>query len=445
MSETQGFSNVFTKLRRIAILARENPQLAFTSLNHCLDLELLREAFHKTRKDGAPGVDGQTWHDYEANLENNLRALLERAKSGSYQAPPVRRVYIPKGNSPTEKRPIGIPTIEDKVLQRAVLMILEPIYERDFYDCSFGFRRGRSAHDALDTLWRQGMEVRIQWVLEVDIRKCFDTLDHGQLRELLHLRVRDGVLLRLIGKWLTAGVLEEGRLSYPDAGSPQGGVVSPLLANVYLHYVLDVWFHQVVLPRLKGRAFLVRYADDFVIGFTNESDARRVQAVTPQRFAKYGLTVHPEKTRLIRFGRPRRQDVSRVERPGTFDFLGFTHYWGLSRQGAWIIKRQTASNRLRRAIQAISTWCQRNRHRPIHEQHTTLCQKLRGHCGYYGITGNSSRLSSFRAVVTRVWYNWLRRRKRNPRPNWAWFTRLLERFPLPPAHAVHSVCRVVKA
>lgn len=445
MSETQGFVTVFTKLRRIAVLARENPQMAFTSLNHCLDLELLREAFHKTRKDGAPGVDGQTWHDYEANLEANLRALLERAKSGSYQAPPVRRVYIPKGGSPTEKRPIGIPTIEDKVLQRAVLMLLEPIYERDFYDCSFGFRRGRSAHDALDAFWQQAMNVRVQWVSEVDIRKCFDTLDHGHLRELLRLRVRDGVVLRLIGKWLKAGVLEEGLLSYPDAGSPQGGVASPLLANVYLHYVLDVWFHQVVLPRLKGQAFLVRYADDFVIAFTNEQDARRVQDVVPQRFAKYGLTVHPDKTRLLRFGRPRRKSVPRADRPGTFDFLGFTHYWGLSRQGAWVIKRKTASSRLRRAAQAISLWCQKNRHRPVKEQHTMLCQKLRGHFGYYGITGNSSRLNSFRTIATRIWYQWLSRRKRKPRPTWVWFTRLLERFPLPPAIAVHSVCRAAKA
>jgi len=445
MPETQGFANVFTKLRRIAMSARDNPQMAFTSLNHCLDLELLREAFHQTRKDGAPGVDGQTWHDYEANLEDNLRSLLERAKSGSYRAPPVRRVYIPKGGSPTEKRPIGIPTIEDKVLQRAVLMLLEPIYERDFYDCSFGFRRGRSAHEALATFWRQAMETRVRWVLEVDIRKCFDTLDHNHLRELLRLRVRDGVLLRLTGKWLKAGVLEEGSLSYPDAGSPQGGVISPILANAYLHYVLDVWFHEVVLPRLKGRAFLIRYADDFVIAFTDEQDARRVQEVVPQRFAKYGLAIHPDKTRLIRFGRPTRKKVPREERPGTFDFLGFTHYWGTSRQGHWVVKRKTASSRFRRAVQAISLWCQRNRHQPVSEQHTVLCQKLRGHCGYYGITGNSSRLSSFRTVVTQLWYKWLRRRKRHPRPTWAWFTRLLERFPLPPAIAVHSVCRTAKA
>jgi RNA-directed DNA polymerase len=445
MSETQGFVNVFTRLRRIAIVARDNPQMAFTSLNHCLDLELLREAFHKTRKNGAPGVDGRTWRDYEANLEANLQSLLERAKSGSYQAPPVRRVYIPKGNSPTEKRPIGIPTIEDKVLQRAVLMILEAIYERDFYDCSFGFRRGRSAQDALDAFWRQAMETRIQCVLEVDIRKCFDTLDHGHLRELLRLRVRDGVLLRLIGKWLKAGVLEEGSVSYPDAGSPQGGVVSPLLANLYLHYVLDVWFHEVVLPRLKGQAFLVRYADDFVIAFTQEQDAQRVREVIPRRFGKYGLTVHPDKTRLIRFGRPRRPDVSRAERPGTFDFLGFTHYWGKSRKGVWVVKRQTASSRFRRAVQTLSLWCRRNRHRPISEQHTVLCQKLRGHFGYYGITGNSSRLSRFRTVATRLWYKWLSRRKRKPGPNWAWFNRLLERFPFPPASALHSVYRVVKA
>lgn len=445
MSETQGFVNVFTKLRRIARKARDNPQMVFTSLNHCLDLELLREAFRKTRKDGAPGVDGQTWHDYAANLEANLQALLERAKSGSYHAPPVRRVHIPKGGSPTEKRPIGIPTLEDKVLQRAVLMILEVIYERDFYDCSFGFRRGRSAHDALETLWRQAMETRVEWVLEVDIRKFFDTLDHNHLREILRLRVGDGVLLRLIGKWLKAGVLEEGLLSYPDEGSPQGGVISPLLANVYLHFVLDGWFHEVVRPRLKGQAFLIRYADDFVIAFTNEQDARRVQEVIPQRFSKYGLTVHPDKTRLVRFGRPKQQDVPPAKRPETFDFLGFTHFWGKSRQGAWVVKRKTASSRFRRAVQAIALWCQRNRHRPIREQHTTLCQKLRGHFGYYGITGNSSRLSSFRTVATRLWYKWLSRRKRNPRPPWAWFTRLLERFPLPPAIAIHSVCRPAKA
>jgi group II intron reverse transcriptase/maturase len=325
------------------------------------------------------------------------------------------------------------------------MMILEAIYRWQFYDCSFGFRRGQSAHNALDSLWQQSMGIGIQWLLEVDIRKFFDTLDHRHLREFLRQRVRDGVLLRLIGKWLKAGVMEEGLVSYPDAGSPQGGVISPILANAYLHYVLDDWFHTVVLPRLKGKAFLIRYADDFVIGFTDERDARRVTEVIPKRFDKYGLAVHPDKTQLVRFGRPQQRHVPRAERPGTFDFLGFTHYWGLSLKGNWVIKRKTASNRLTRAVATVSLWCRRNRHQPIREQHKKLCAKLHGHYGYYGITGNSQQLSCFRTIVAEVWYKWLCRRKRKPHPNWVWFERLLRRYPLPPAIPVHSVCRVAKS
>jgi group II intron reverse transcriptase/maturase len=247
------------------MLAKQSPPMAFISLNHYLDLDWLREAFHRTRKDGAVGVDGQTWAAYAENLEGNLQSLLDRAKSGTYRAPPVRRAYIPKGMS-GETRPIGIPTLEDKVLQRAVVMVLEAIYEQDFLDCSYGFRPGRSAHQALARLWTQTMKVGGGWILEVDIRKFFDTLDHGHLRAFLQRRVRDGVLLRLIGKWLNAGVLEDGCLSYPQAGSPQGGVISPMLANVFLHYVLDAWFVREVQPRLKGRAFLIRYADDCAPG-----------------------------------------------------------------------------------------------------------------------------------------------------------------------------------
>lgn len=445
MTEAQNFDNVFTKCRRIALLAADNPQMAFTSLNHHIDIEWLHYAFTRTRKDGAPGVDGQTWQDYEVDLENNLQSLLDRAKSGSYFAPPVRRVHIPKGGSTTETRPIGIPTLEDKVLQRSVLMILEAIYKWEFYSCSYGFRRGMSAHRALDALWQQSMKKRVKWILEVDIRKFFDTLDHQHLREFLQLRVRDGVLLRLIGKWLKAGVMEEGQVSYPDAGSPQGGVISPILANAYLHYILDDWFHRVVLPRLRGHAFLIRYADDFVIGFTDESDARRVNEVIPKRFAKYGLAIHPDKTRLVPFGRPQQRNVCLADKPGTFDFLGFTHYWGLSLKGNWVIKRKTASNRQTRAIATVSQWCRRNRHLPIKEQHQQLCAKLHGHYGYYGITGNSQRLGCFRTTVAEVWYKWLCRRKRKPYPNWAWFQRLLERYPLPPAIPVHSVCRAAKA
>jgi group II intron reverse transcriptase/maturase len=252
MADAQKSGSVSTKQQRIAALAKRLPQEGFTSLNHYLDLSWLLEAFHRTRKDGAPGVDGQTADDYGSHLVANLESLLDRAKSGSYFAPPVRRVYIPKRTG-CETRPLGIPTLEDKVLQRAVVMVLEPIYEQDFLNCSYGFRTGRSAHQALEALRQQAQALRGGWIVEVDIRKFFDTLDKAQLRAFLQQRIRDGVLLRLIDKWLQAGVLEGGELSYPEAGTPQGGVISPLLANVYLHYVLDVWFEQEVKPRLKAR------------------------------------------------------------------------------------------------------------------------------------------------------------------------------------------------
>ncbi len=276
-------------------MAKQSPQMAFTSLAYLMDLDWLKEAYRRTRKDGAVGVDGVTADEYEQELEGNLQNLLDRAKSGTYRAPPVRRVHIPKGGSTTETRPIGIPTLEDKILQRAVVMLLEPIYEQDFVDCSYGFRPGRSAHQALESFRTQLMDCRGGYVLEVDIRKFFDNLDHGHLRTFLQLRVRDGVLMHLIGKWLSAGVMEDGSVSYPDSGSPQGGVVSPLLSNVFLHYVLDLWFEHDVKPRMRDRAFLIRFADDFVIGFRDARDARRVMEVVPKRFGKYGLTIHPKK------------------------------------------------------------------------------------------------------------------------------------------------------
>ncbi len=258
--------NVSTKQERIATLAKQSPEMAFTSLAYLMDIDWLKEAYRRTRKDGAVGVDGVTAVEYEQDLEGNLQRLLDRAKSGTYRAPPVRRVHIPKGGSSTETRPIGIPTLEDKILQRAVVMLLEPIYEQDFLDCSYGFRPGRSAHQALESFRNQTMDCRGGWVLEVDIRKFFDNLDHGHLRKFLQLRVRDGVLLRLIGKWLNAGVMEDGSVSYPGSGSPQGGVVSPLLSNVFLHYVLDLWFEHEVKPRLRRGAYLIRYADDCAPG-----------------------------------------------------------------------------------------------------------------------------------------------------------------------------------
>ena len=443
MASASELDPVSTRCQRIAELARQSPQMGFTSLAHHIDSRWLYEAYCRTRADGATGVDGQTAADYAAHLGDNLRSLLERAKSGTYRAPPVRRVHIPKGTGP-ETRPIGIPTFEDKVLQRAVLLALEPIYEQDFLDCSYGFRPGRSAHQALDALWRQTMGMGGGWVVEVDIRKFFDTLDHARLRELLRRRIRDGVLLRLIGKWLNAGVLEDGQVSYPSEGTPQGGVISPLLANVYLHHVLDEWFEREVKPRLQGRAFLIRYADDFVIGFACEADARRVLDVLPKRFGKYGLTLHPDKTRLVAFRPPGPcpgTGPSAGPQPGTFDLLGFTHYWARSRQGNWVVKRRTAASRFRRALRMIAQWCRLHRHVPIPEQHRTLSQKLRGHCAYYGITGNGEALRRFRDAVQRIWQKWLSRRSWAGRLSWDAFNALRQRYPLPRALAVHSVCR----
>jgi group II intron reverse transcriptase/maturase len=424
--------------------------MGFTSLAHHLDLEWLWRAFQGTRKDGAAGVDGQTAAEYAGGdtvdkLLSNLASLRERALSGAYRAPPVRRVHIPKGTGP-ETRPIGVPTLEDKILQRAVVMLLEPIYEQDFKNCSYGFRPGRSAHQALDAVWQQTMGTGGGWIVEVDIQKFFDTLDHAHLRALLQRRVRDGVILRLIGKWLNAGVLEDGSLTHPETGTPQGGVISPLLANIYLHYVLDAWFEDEVRPRLQGRAFLIRYADDFLMGFTCDADARRVLDVLPKRFGKYGLTIHPTKTRLVPFrppSRPLRARSGTAFPADSFEFLGFTHFWGRSRKGTWVVKRQTAPSRLVRAIRTIAHWLRWNRHQPIAEQHQALWHKLRGHFAYFGITGNSDALRRFRDAVARLWRKWLSRRQAGPPLSWAAFQRLLKQYPLPPAVAVHSVCRPV--
>ena len=432
-------ADVLTKQRRIAELARIHPEVSFTSLAHHIDLRWLHEAYQRTRKDAAVGVDGQTAAEYAKNLGGNLRDLLERAKAGTYFAPPVRRVYIPKGTG-TETRPIGIPSFEDKVLQRAAQMVLEPLYEQEFLDCSYGFRPERSAHDALEALWKGLMDMGGGWIIDLDIRKFFDTLDQNHLREILKRRVRDGVLLRLIGKWLKAGVLEDGGVSYPERGTPQGGVISPILSNIYLHDVLDRWFANEVKPRLKGKAFLIRFADDAVLVFARKEDAERVMEVLPKRFGKYGLTIHPEKTRLIWFGKPQKGEEGTSEPPRweKFSFLGFTHFWGRSRKGMWMVKRKTESSRFARALKRITEWCRRNRHRPLSEQQRILAQKLNGHYAYYGISGNIRCLQSFLYQVMRIWRKWLMRRSRGQYISWEHFLRLFHRYPLPAARIVHS-------
>ena len=445
MEETPSSRYISPGLQRIAELARKNPQWAFTTLAHHIDLELLQEAYRRTRKDGAAGVDGQTARWYAADLETNLRLLLERLHSGTYRAPPVRRAYIPKADG-RSLRPIGIPTFEDKVLQRAVAMVLEAVYEVDFLDCSYGFRPGRSAHQALQALWEGTMAMKGGWVVEVDIQSFFDELDHPTLRSILDQRVRDGVIRRIIHKWLKAGVLEEGVLRRPETGTPQGGVISPLLANIYLHEVLDVWFEREIKPRLAGRSLLVRYADDLVLLFEQERDARRVMEVLPKRLGKFGLRVHPDKTQVVRFNRPPQRpeggpQASSSPGPESFDFLGFTHYWGKSRKGWWVVKRGTVKSRFTRAVKAVRMWCRRHRHLPLALQHNALCQKLRGHFGYYGLTGNYEALARFWWEVRRTWYKWLCRRSQRGRMSWDDFQRLLGRYSLPPPKVVHSVYR----
>ena len=437
--------DTYTKLRRVAELARKMPGKALTSLSHHMDVEFLREAYRRTRRDGATGADGQTWDEYGEHLEENLRGLLDRAKSGTYRAPPVRRVRIPKGDG-KETRPIGIPTIEDKVLQRGVAMLLEAVYEEDFKDFSYGFRPHRSAHGALEAVWKNVMDMGGCWLVEVDLRRFFDTLGHGQLLEIMSQRVRDGVLLRLIGKWLNAGVLEGEELSYPEAGTPQGGVISPLLANVYLHHVLDEWWAKDVQPRLRGRAFLVRYADDFVMGFEDEQDAKRVAEALPERFGQFGLGLNAEKTRRVDFRRPHERTGRHADgtRPGTFDFLGFTHYWGRSRKGHPTVKQKTAASRFRRTLKRAGEWLRTHFHAPVRWQHERLSVALRGHDSYFGVTGNVRALQSLRHRLTGLWRRWLARRSTRGVP-WEQMNLLLARFPLPPARVVHSCYGVSKA
>lgn len=437
MPRTPSRETISTKRQKIAALAAKEPKLVLTTLAHHVDTEWLGEAWRQTRKSGAPGVDGVTAEQYAERLEENLASLLDRFKTGHYRAPAVRRIHIRKEGT-GKTRPIGVPTLEDKLLQRAVLMLLEPIYEQDFLDCSYGFRPGRNPHQALDTLWRGLMDIGGGWVVDLDIQSFFDTVDHATLRSFLDQRVRDGVVRRAVGKWLNAGVMEEGAVWYPEEGTPQGGVISPLLANVYLHEVLDVWFHRDVRPRLRGRAFMVRYADDAVLAFEREDDARRVLAVLPKRFGKHGLTLHPEKTRLVDFRRPGRSTDSRGR---SFDMLGFTHFWGRSRKGKWVVYRNTASQRFSRALKRLGRWCRKFRHRSVADQQQALNRKLRGHYGYYGITGNARALSRYRREAERLWRKWLSRRSRKARLTWSQFRRLLEHYPLAPPRVVHSIYR----
>jgi len=345
---------VTPKLQRIAAQAARDPDWVFTTLAHLIDEDFLREAYRHTSKSSAPGIDGVTAQTYAEHLDENLRDLHERLRSGRYQAVPVERVWIEKDDG--GQRPIGKPAFEDKIVQRAVAMLLEAVYEQDFYDGSYGFRQGRSPHEALHELRQRCMTEGIGWIVDADVSGYFDSIDRTRLREVLRQRVNDGRILRLIGKWLRAGVVEQGTLTHPETGVVQGGVISPVLANVFLHHVLDAWFEREVRPRMQGRCLLIRFADDFVIGCEQEGDARKIMAVLPKRFARFGLTIHPTKTTLIAFRKPEAHQGADSGN-GTFTFLGLTHYWTKSRQGFWVIKRRTARKRLRRTKKSLWRWC----------------------------------------------------------------------------------------
>lgn len=419
------------------MLARNNPAMAFTSLNHYVDYEWVQYAYECTRKDGAVGVDGQTAEEYAANLEQNLLSLIDRLKSGRYRAPPVRRHYIPKTDG--GQRALGIPGFEDKVAQRVIVMLLEPIYEQTFLDCSFGFRPARSAHQALQAVRSGIMEQGGRWVLDVDVCKYFASIGYAKLREFLARRVTDGVVRRLIDKWLKAGVLEDGQLFYPDAGTPEGGVVSPILANVFLHYVLDEWVAEQVQPRLRGPSTLVRYCDDFVMLLAHKEDAERVLEVLGKRLGKYGLQLHPDKTRLVdfRYRKPDQHTSKGSTLVTSFNFLGFSHVWGRSRKGKAVVRQLTAKDRLARTLKAFTQQCRGMRHWPLRDQHRRLAQMLRGHFAYFGITGNYDRLNDLLYQVRRCWRKWLSRRSDRRNLPWTAFARIEARFPLPAPIIIH--------
>ena len=415
-------------LRKVAERAKNEPEGVFHSLAHLIDVPALERAYHRARKDAAVGVDGVTKEQYGQDLEARLEDLHERLRTKRYRHQPIQRVHIPKETGTT--RPIGVSAFEDKLVQDAVREVLEAIYEQDFLACSHGFRPKRSAHDAIRALDRAVHRGEVSWILEADIVSFFDSLDRTELKKMLELRVADGSLLRLIGKCLHVGVLDGAEYSEPDLGTAQGSVLSPILGNVYLHHVLDLWFEREVRPRLRGKAILVRYCDDFVVGFELEEDAQRVMAVLGKRMGRFGLTLHPDKTRLVPIRRPPTRQVG-GKGPATFDFLGFTLHWRRSRGGRWGMWCKTRHARLRRAIQAVADWCRRYRHLPVKVQHAALTRRIQGHFNYFGVNGNSRSLELLLEEARRAWYKWLRRRSQRSRLTWKRFAELLKRLPLP--------------
>ena len=429
---------MLTDINRIAILAKEDPARKFYSIAHLITEERLTEKFWKLRKDSSAGIDGVVHEQYAANVEENIRQLHRRLVENKYQAQPLRRVYIPKEDG--KQRPISIPVLEDKLVQSVAVDLLNAIYEQDFFDCSYGFRPGRSQHQALDEVGKVLCTRPTSWVLELDIKAYFDSIVRENLSEMVRRRVTDGSMLRLIGKWINVGAIDDGKLIMSETGTGQGQPISPLLANIYLHHILDEWFEEEVKPRLRGEAHEIRYADDAILCFQYREDAEKVLEVLPKRFAKFGLTLHPEKTRLIAFGRFAQGEAKKrgKKKPDTFDFLGFTHICARSRQGKFTVHVKTIDKRLRRGLKSIADWCKQHRHDPVSEQQKTLNAKLRGHYQYYGRRTNHASIHRFYREVCGIWRKWLNRRTRGNPLTWEKFYEVLRQNPLLTPRIMHA-------
>ena len=434
---TQGRDGVQSALERIREAAQKDRRQRFTALfHHVYSVEQLRKSYFDLKRNAAPGIDGETWRRYGERLEDHLQDLSGRLKRGAYRARPVVRAYIPKADG--RKRPIGLPVLEDKIVQRAAVEVMNAIYEGDFLGFSYGFRPGRSAHQALDILSVGVMTRKVNWVLDADIRGFFDTLDHGWLVKCIERRIGDRRIIRLIRKWLKAGVLEEGRWTQSEAGTVQGGSVSPLLANIYLYYVFDQWVHQWRKKQAKGDVIVVRYADDFIVGFQYRYEAQRLLTDLTQRFGRFGLELHPDKTRVLEFGRFAREDRSRRKegKPETFNFLGFTHICGLTRKGKFTVLRKTMRTRRQAKLKEVYQELKRRMHDAIPEQGAYLRAVVGGHIRYYGVPMNSHSISGFRKEVCRLWWKALKRRSHKHRLPWDRMKRLVDRW-LPLARVCH--------
>lgn len=426
---TQSRAGVSIGLQRVREAARRDRRARFTALMHHVTVDLLRDSFYALRRDAAPGVDQVTWRQYEVDVEERLPDLHRRVHEGTYRAQPSKRTYIPKSDG--RQRPLGIAALEDKIVQQAVVTVLNQIYEVDFLGFSYGFRPGRGPHDALDALHEGLMGKKVNWVLDADIQGFFDAIDHGWLDKFLQHRIGDRRMLRLIRKWLRAGVSEDGQWSKTTAGSPQGAVASPLLANVFLHYVLDLWVHQWRKRSATGDVIIVRYADDFALGFQHRRDAERLRQELPVRLQKFGLSLHPHKTRLIEFGRFAAENRRRrgEGKPETFDFLGFTHICGRTRQnGRFTIRRKTIPKRLRAKLHEVKQALLRRRHEPVPVIGAWLRGVVRGYDNYYAVPGNTAALETFHREVTRYWLHALRRRSQRHRLPWMRFKRIANRW-----------------